>query len=207
MKKTFHFAILAAVFGVLPLSAEVDCIQLSAQVKQLATSQPDAVLELVAKQVAESPSCACEIVKAAIEGSSASATTVAKIVEAAVTAAPEQMRLISQCAVAVAPDAIANVQAVIAKFDPNTGESAYSAKSAKSSKEAIASDQREVASMGNPLDYPGGLPPLVPGGPGGPGTPGGPEMPGFDVPIIPPIVIIPPVVSDPNPPTGGGSYP
>jgi hypothetical protein len=47
---------------------------------------------------------------------------VGQIVSAAIEAAPEKMRIIAQCAIAVAPDALPEVQAVIAKLDPQAGD-------------------------------------------------------------------------------------
>lgn len=169
MKKTVSFAVAALVLGVLPSHAEVDCLKLSVEVRNSVQNSPDKILELVASKVQASPNCACEIVKSAIEASKANEQLVAAIVETAATAAPEQMRIVAQCAVAVAPDALANVQAVLAKFDPNTGESA----SAKSGKGEVAPAQ-EVASMGNPLDFPGQ----------GPAQPL-PIFPGFSSPFVP----------------------
>lgn len=197
MKKTICFALMSTVLGSLPTFAEAsspDCLKLSLSVKQIVAAEQSKVLEIVATEVSSAPTCSCEIVKAAIEGSNASVDTVAAIVEAAATAAPEQMRLIAQCAVAVAPDALAKVQAVLAKLDPNLGESGTSTKSSKDSKAPAG----EVAAMPNPLDFPGQ-------GPVGP-TPGGPGgIPLF--PISPPIIINPPIdpppVSDPNPSTEG----
>lgn len=154
MKQTIYFSVFSVVLALLPASADVDCLKLSLSVKNAVSAEQSKVLEIVANEVAAAPGCACEIVKASIEGSQAKPGTVAAIVEAAATAAPEQMRLISQCAVAVAPDALTHVQAVLAKLDPNRGESgagAKSAKSAKGSKEPIG----EVAAMPNPLDFPG----------------------------------------------------
>lgn len=172
--------------GMLSANADVDCIQLSLTVKNSVAAEQSKVLEIVSTEIAAAPACACEIVKAAIEGSSASADTVAAIVEAAAIAAPEQMRLVSQCAVAVAPDALGKVQAILAKLDPNLGESGSSSKSAKDSKDAKA-PAGEVAAMPNPLDFPGE-------GPIGP-TPHGPPL----ILYYPPIVIVPPDVSPVNP--------
>ena len=185
MKKTVFSALFVASLGVLPSVAAVDCTSLALSVKNTASGNPTKVLELVAREVESSPSCACEIVKSAIEGSKANTEIVAAIVEAAATAAPEQMRLVSQCAVAVAPDALASVQAVVAKLDPNSGETAPSSKSAKGSK----SPAGEVATMPNPLDFPGQ-------GPIGP-TPGGPG--GLPlIPQLPPLIIAPPDVTNVN---------
>ena len=180
MKKNISFILLNAAFGMLSANAAVDCLALSVSVKNAVAAEQSKALEIVASEVSAAPACACEIVKAAIEGSNADTQTVAAIVQAAATVAPEQMRLVSQCAVAVAPDALGAVQAVLAKLDPNLGESAPSSKSAKDSK----APADEVAAMPNPLDFPGQ-------GPVGP-TPSGPGgTPAF--PIIPPIIIVPPV--------------
>lgn len=188
MKQSVFFSLFSAVLALIPVSAEVDCLQLSLSVKHAVAAEQSKVLEIVSNEVSSAPGCACEIVKAAIEGSQAKPETVAAIVETAATVAPEKMRLISQCAVAVAPDALTQVQAVLAKLDPNRGESGADAKSAKDSKEPVG----EVAAMPNPLDFPGQ-------GPVGPthGGPGGSPM----LPIFPPVcVILPPAVTDVNPP-------
>ncbi|MES2440286.1 MAG: hypothetical protein V4584_14550 [Verrucomicrobiota bacterium] len=183
MKKTIFFALLGAALSVIPANAAVDCAALSVSVKNSVAAEQSKVLEIVANEVAANPKCACEIVKVAIEGSKADSQMVAAIVEAAATAAPEQMRLVSQCAVAVAPDALAAVQAVIAKLDPNLGESGTSSKDAKA-------PAGEVASTPNPLDFPGQ-------GPVGP-TPGGPG--GLPIiPQFPPVIIAPPSVTDADP--------
>ena len=191
MKKTIYFALMSAALGLLPASAQVDCLQLALSVKNEAAMNRASVLEMVEKQVAANPSCACEVVKAAIEGAEADASMVASIVETASVAAPDQMRLISQCAVAVAPDSLVKVQEVLVKLDPNSGDTGMSAKSAKSSKEAPPA----VAGIGNPLDFPGqsiGQPPVVvgpnPGGPGGfPFLPPGPPI------NVPPLINVPEV--------------
>ncbi len=153
MKRTIYFALMGLALGSVPaLAADVDCVKLSVVVKQAVAAERAAVLDIVSKQIAANPGCACEVVKAAIEGAEADAKTVASIVEVAATAAPDQMRLVSQCAVAVAPEALVNVQSVIAKLDPNTGEGS-SAKSGKDAKGGAA--EPEVASAFNPLDFPG----------------------------------------------------
>ena len=168
---------------------------LSLTVKHDVAAEQSKVLEVVATQVSAAPGCSCEIVKAAIEGSNAKPATVAAIVETAITAAPEQMRLISQCAVAVAPDALPQVQAVLAKLDPNTGKSpgAHSSKDAKDAKAPAG----EVASMPNPLDFPQGPNNGQNNGQttAGPtfGGPGGQPL----IPIFPPIVVNPPEVIHP----------
>lgn len=176
MKKTIFLAAYCASLGLGSASAEVkDCGNLSLSVKAAVAAEQSKVLEIVTNEVSTSPACSCEVVKAAIEGSGADVKTVAAIVESAITAAPDQMRLIAQCAIAVAPDALAEVQAVLAKLDPNAGDSGQSAKSAKGEKAPIG----EVAAMPNPLDFPGK----------------GPVRPLF--PIFPPIIINPPIVNPP----------
>lgn len=191
MKTTLRYALTAAALGLLPVAfaAEVDCLELAATVKTSASAKPSEVLQLVEKEVAANPGCACEVVKAAIQGAKADPATVASIVEAASSVAPDQMRLISQCAVAVSPEALADVQAVVARLDPNRGESGYSAKSGSSAKSAKGGPAPQPAPAWNPLNFPGE-------GPVGP-TPGGsPGSPG--VPLVPPVyppVIYPPIAT------------
>ena len=180
MKTTLRFALVAAALGLAPAvaTAETDCITLAASVKISVAEKPAEVLQVVEKEVSASPDCACDVVKAAIQASKADAKTVAAIVETAASVAPDKMRLISQCAVAVAPQALADVQAVISRLEPNKGESGYSSKGGKN-------PQVEVKPAWNPLDFPGQ-------GPVGP-TPGGPPAlpPGLP-PVVPPV-IVPPV--------------
>ncbi len=185
MKKSTILAAASAILGIVPAAANVDCLELHLAVKNEVSAEQSKVLEIVEARMAASPDCSCEIVKAAIEGAVADSSTVAAIVETAIVAAPEHIRLIAQCAVAVAPDALADVQTVLAKYDPASGEG-YSDKSAKSAKAPAG----EVASIGNPLDFPGK-------GPVGP-LKGGPFGPIF--PVFPPIIINPPNVTDVNPP-------
>jgi hypothetical protein len=186
MKKTLGFLLTGVICGTLSAGAAIDCLSRSVSIKNSVAAEQSKVLEIVSNEVTATPSCACEIVKVAIEGSNADAKTVAAIVETAAIAAPVQMRLIAQCAVAVAPDALAEVQAVLAKLDPNLGESGTSSKDSENGKEPVG----EVAAMPNPLDFPGQ-------GPVGP-TPGGPG--GIPlIPILPPVIIAPPDISNVNP--------
>jgi hypothetical protein len=141
-----------------------DCLALSLSVEQRINLNASKVLEIVETEVGANPSCACEIVKTAIKASAADVQQVVAIVETAINASPDNMRLISQCAIASMPESITEVQALLAKLDPNTGDSGaysskgYSSKSAKSAK--IASiDPPEVA---NPLDRPNLFPPTPP---------------------------------------------
>lgn len=184
MKKTFRFAIVAALLGLFSSAAmaEVDCLKLSVSIKHAVAAAPSDVLQIVEKAVGANSSCACEIVKAAIEASSADASQVASIVEVAGSVAPDQLRLVAQCAVAVAPDSLVAVQAVSARLDPNKGEVAM--ESSKNPKAPI-----DVKPAWNPLNFPGQGP--VGPSPGGPG--GIPVMPFTPSPNVPPII---------NPPEG-----
>jgi hypothetical protein len=173
MKKSSAFAIFAVLLSCSVFGAEVDCLSVAAQVKKAVAAEPAKVLQIVEAQVAVNDSCACDIVKAAIMASQADATLVAGIVEIASTTAPEQMRLVGQCALAVAPDSLAAVQAVLTKLDPGAGESGPKP-GAKGTLEK--GPIQEVASIPNPLDFPG-FPPV------GRGTP-------LIIPI-PPVIIVP----------------
>lgn len=197
MKKTFRFAIVAALLGLFSSAAmaEVDCLKLSVSIKHAVAAEPSEVLQIVEKAVGANSSCACEIVKAAIEASDADASQVAAIVEVAGSVAPDQLRLVAQCAVAVAPDSLVAVQGVTARLDPNKGEVAMD--SAKNPKAPI-----ETKPAWNPLNFPGQGP--IGPNPGGPG--GIPIFPFTPIPTVPPVV---------NPPDGtqvdfgfpGGGFP
>ena len=191
MKLISTFAAIASLALPHAMAAETSCTEIQLQTRKAVETAPDKLLETVSHTVAASPSCSCEIVKAAIEGSQADAKTVAAIVETAITEAPEQLRLIAQCAVAMAPDALAEVQAVLARLDPNKVGAGDSAKSSKSA-EATGSTE-EVATTPNPLDFPGG-------GPVGSTSeePDGPTLFPVIIPIVP-VYIGPPQVTDVNP--------
>lgn len=124
-----------------------------------------ALLEIVQAETAANPSCACEIVKAAIQTTDGDVAQVLAIVETAGTAAPEHLRLISQCAIAAAPEALTEVQALLAKLDPGSGESGKSSKGAKAAVDAAQLKTPEKEGP-TPLDLPpfhfGGAPPFVP---------------------------------------------
>jgi hypothetical protein len=180
MKKTIFLTTLGALLGLGFALAENECSKVSLSVKAAVAAEQSKVLEIVTNEVSASPACSCEVVKAAIEGSGADVKTVAAITEAAILAAPDQMRLIAQCAIAAAPDALVEIQAVLAKLDPNAGDSGDSSKSAKSAKGAKA-PIGEVAAMPNPLDFPGK----------------GPVGPLF--PVYTPGIFNPPDVTDVNP--------
>jgi hypothetical protein len=150
-----------------------DCSTIALSVSQRIKDDAGRALEIVELEVAANPGCACEIVKAAITASDADTAQVVAITETAIHAAPDSMRIISQCALAASPESISAVQELLARLDPNAGDSGHSAKSAKSAKGA------KVASLTippeNPLD---GLPRDI-------------------FPPLPPI--IPPPVTDVNP--------
>lgn len=141
-----------------------DCLSLSLSVEQQTKLDTAKVLEIVEAEIQANPTCACEIVKAAIKASEADVSLVVAITETAITAAPDSMRIVSQCAIASMPESIAEVQALLARIDPNSGDAeVYSSKnSAKSA--YIATDSKDakgakVASIiapavPNPLDRP-----------------------------------------------------
>lgn len=163
-------------------SDSADCPSVAMSVEQRIKLDPSEVLSIVESEIAANPNCACEIVKTSIKASGADEALVGDITEVAITAAPQSMRMISQCAIAAMPEALASVQAVLAKLDPNSGDtssakSAKSAKSGKDAKAAIASEVTPPVEPPNPLDLPI---PIYP-------------------PLPPPPYFPPPDVTDPNP--------
>lgn len=151
MKTTISFAMLALLGAGVSFAekpATVDCVKLSLSIKTEVADNQSLVLQIVDRAVRENPSCACEIVKASIAASNADHKLIASIVEVVATAAPEQMRLAAQCAVAMAPDALQDVQAVLAKLDPATGDGATVSAKGGTDKEPIAEKTP------NPLDFP-----------------------------------------------------
>lgn len=157
-------------------SDSADCPSVALSVEQRVKLDPSMVLEIVESEVSANPNCACEIVKIAIKASGADESLVGDITEVAITSAPESMRMISQCAIAAMPEALAAVQAVLAKLDPNSGDASYSSKDAKSGKDAKAAI---VSKVTPPVEPPNPL-----------------DLPPFGPPIPPPN---PPQVTDPNP--------
>lgn len=138
-----------------------DCPSVIISVEQRIKLDPSTVLEIVESEISANPNCACEIVKIAITASGADVSLVGDITEVAITSAPQSMRMISQCAIAAKPEALTAVQAILAKLDPNSGDT-YSSKSAKSGKDAkaaIASEVTPPEEPPNPLDR---LPPYFP---------------------------------------------
>jgi hypothetical protein len=134
------------------------CDKVSLSISQRVKMEPSRLLEIVEREVSANPGCVCEIVKAAINAGEHDGDRVISIVEAAIQASPESMRIISQCAIAAAPDSVSDVQALLARLDPNSGETGQSAKSAKGPKNA----PEIKPPVGDPLDRPPPGPPLPP---------------------------------------------
>lgn len=139
-----------------------DCESVGLSVEQRIKMDSSKVLEIVESEVAANPNCACEIVKITIGASEADVSLVADIVEVAITVAPESMRMISQCAIAAMPESLSAVQAVLAKLDPNSGDTSSSSKGSKSGKDAKAAFVTPPPEPPNPLDGPPPFPPLPP---------------------------------------------
>lgn len=169
---------------------ESNCESISLSVEQGIRLDESRLLEIVETEVKANPGCSCEVVKTAIKASEADVGKVVSIVETSITAAPEMMRIVSQCAIAAMPESLAGVQALMAKYDANSGDAGPSAKSAKSSKDAKASPAEEVAANPNPLDFPGN-------GPVGPTLQGQGGQP--LIPPTPPIIIHPPQITEVDP--------
>ena len=193
MKKKLKFALTAVLFAAAPLASAkgVDCVKVSDAVKVAVTADSNNVLEIVATQVAANTPCACEIVKAAIVASDADKKTVALIVDTAILEAPDQLRVITQCAIAIAPDAIAEIQAVVEKYDKAGGEG-YSGKGGLSV-EGIPAVKLATSTDGdtpNPLDTPG-----EPGDPVGSPRGESPLMPPGLPPVFAPVPIPPSITT------------
>jgi hypothetical protein len=100
-------------------------------------------------------------VKAAINATDADPQLVVSILESVISAAPQTMMIASQCAIAAAPESLPSVQAMLSKYEANAGDSGYSSKSSKDAKDAKdakvanALMPNTVASIPNPLDFPG----------------------------------------------------
>ncbi len=185
MKKSLQMLLLSLALGISAESyaATADSVKVATAVKneaaEKAADNDDAgIISLVKDQVALNPDLTCEIVKAAILGSKADSDLVASIVKAAGEAAPKYLSVAADCAGAVAPDAKGAIQAVVSEMSGGQ-------------------QPGEVASEGNPLDFPGQKPgdppPTVGPTPGGPG--------GFSVippgpPVLVPPVIVPPIIPD-----------
>ena len=165
-------------------SDSADCTAIGLSVEHQVRIDSTKVLSIVESEIGANPSCACEIVKAAIKASGAEEALVADITEVAITAAPESMRMISQCAIAAMPDALAAVQAVLAKLDPNSGDTSYSSKGSKGGKEGLsgkdakASDMNEAAPGDPPIPTPNPLDVIV-------------RVPRIPPPPLPPVVTNP----------------
>ncbi len=147
-----------------------DCTAIGLSVEQQVMRENSRLLEIVEAETGANPGCACEIVKAAIVAAAAEVPTVVAIVEIAISASPENMRIVSQCAIAACPEAIAEVQALLARLDPGAGGGSSSANDSKDSKDAKDAKVGAAAAappLPNPLDRlplfpPGGPPPIYP---------------------------------------------
>jgi len=115
---------------------DLDCAPIAIGLENRIKQDLSSVLELVEREISTNSDCACEIVKSALIATEADTQLVVVIVETAINASPENARIISQCAIAIAPDAIAEIQALLAKLYPDSGEEGSSSKSAKGSKSA-----------------------------------------------------------------------
>ncbi len=136
--------------------AAADSATVALSVEQQVRLDRSKLVEIVQTEVTANPGSACEIMKAAIHASGAKIGEVAIIAETAINASPENMRLIAQCCIAALPESVQTIQALLAKLDPNTGDSGSSAKSSKSAKSAKG-EVAAVSSVGlpavpNPLD-------------------------------------------------------
>jgi hypothetical protein len=159
-----------------------DCPSVATSVEQRIKLDSSLVLEIVDSEISANPNCACEIVKTAIKASGADVSLVGYITETAITSAPQSMRMITQCAIAAKPEALSAVQAILAKLDPNSGDT-YSSKDAKSGKDAKDALIDEVSA---PEEPPNLLDQLYP------------NIPPFFPPYFPP-----PLVTNPDPATAG----
>ena len=160
-------------------AAEADCHALGLSLENRILIDRSRLLQMVEEEMTASPGCACEIVKSAIKAAGGDSDAVAAIVETSILANPESMRLISQCAIASAPGSLSQIQALLAKLDPNSGESGKLANSAKSAKAVNGQVASEVASEVVPVDLPNVL-----------------DTPPSTPPSVPPVVNVPDVTPD-----------
>lgn len=140
MKKYVQKFLIATAFGIVTASAATDSVALCRTVNLEVTAEKARVVEIVTKYAAAAPEYASEVVKTAIKASDADEKTVAAIVEAAIKASAADKKAVDaivKAAIATAPDAASDIQAVIARLDPNSGETAV------------------AEGRFNPLDFPG----------------------------------------------------
>jgi hypothetical protein len=169
MKRTLEHAAFALTVALAPvaLAEEANCYKVSETVSKAVIANPDDVLKIVERQASTNSTCICEVVKAAIVASEAERKLVGQIVAAAIEAAPDQMRTIANCAIAVAPDALPNIQAILAKYDPQSGESYAASEKGGYEKGGYDKNPKDpiIPGVRNPLDGPyliPGEPPLHP---------------------------------------------
>jgi hypothetical protein len=137
---------------------ESNCQTIALSIEQRIKLDDSSLLEIVETEGRSNPSCACEIVKAAIKATDADPQLVVSILESVISAAPQTMMIASQCAIAAAPESLPSVQAMLSKYEANAGDSGYSSKSSKDAKDAKVANAlmpNTVASIPNPLDFPG----------------------------------------------------
>ncbi|BCU75343.1 hypothetical protein [Luteolibacter sp. LG18] len=139
-----------------------DTLEYALSIRHRIHEDPSKLLEIVAAEVTANPDRVCEIVKAAIKATENDKASIANIVETAATSKPDAMRLAAQCAVAAVPESLSDVQAVLAKLDPASGDWRKHSSKSKDSKDAKDAKEGEVApaiAPPNPLDLPPPPPP------------------------------------------------
>ena len=161
------------------------CDSISMSLKHRISVDPSLVLEIVESEISANPDCSCNIVKTAIIASGANPELAASIAETAIVSAPEKMRMTAQCAIAALPEALPNIQAVLARLDPNSGDTSYSARDSKSGSSAKGASGKEGIIPPDILPPTTQLDPLALPDP-------------VFLPFLP-ITPVPPVVTNPNP--------
>ncbi|MFD0896102.1 hypothetical protein KBB96_01315 [Luteolibacter ambystomatis] len=163
----FALSLLAAMYrsDATPAKGEsLSDVEYALNIRHRIHEDPSKLLEIVAAEVTANPDRVCEIVKAAIKATENDKESIANIVETAATTKPDAMRLAAQCAVAAVPESLADVQAVLAKLDPATGDKHRSSKDSKDSKDAKDAKEEVAPAITppNPLDLPPPPPPIPP---------------------------------------------
>jgi hypothetical protein len=130
------------------------CGTVAASLEQKVKEDPSRLLEFVEAETSANPACACEIMKSAIAASGADKSTVVAIVNTAIQAAPETMRIVSQCAIAQMPEALIEIQTLLARLDPGSGDAGHGAKSAKDGLGVMLPARDIRHELPNPLDLP-----------------------------------------------------
>ena len=180
------------------------CNSIGMSMKHRLSVDPSLVLEIVEAEISANPDCSCDIVKTAIIATGANPELASSIAETAIVSAPDKMRMITQCAIAALPEALPNIQAVLARLDPNSGDTNYSAKDSKSGKDAAAADLSGADPAPDILAIPNSpFTVITPNTtiPGDVSNPNNPDAPGFvpTVVVDPDAPVAPDTVTDPNP--------